>query len=505
MGVGKGRWTMTTRVVVIGAGVGGLTTAALLAQAGCDVTVLEGETYPGGCAGTFFHKGYRFDAGATVAGGFQPNGPHALVGEQLGIDWKLRHAEEAWVVHLPGCSVTQAQDRTDVLAQFPASRAFWEAQARAADLCWSMAAQGLPWLPTTLAEAVQIAKTGLSHFPADVRLLPLLTSSVRDVLARYGAADDAAFVRFIDAQLLISAQTTSEHANALYGVTALDLPRQGVVHVEGSIGGIAETLAQKVCDFGGKVLYRKRVVQIAVENGRATGVYAQTGKHSKAREFFAADVVVGNVTPWSLNELLGEASPVPLRREVAQRKAGWGAFSLHVALDASVLPPNAADHHQFVTEMQGAMGEGRTIFLSLSPEWDKTRAPAGFRAATLTTHTAVQQWWDLVGTDAYEQRKADYTERMLAAVENVLPGFRRGIQFTMPGTPVTYQSYTSRYKGMVGGFAQTSLFGARTPRTGVANVLLVGDSIFPGQSTAGVTLGAMRVFRNIQGRLVQQG
>jgi len=43
-------------VVVIGAGVGGLTTAALLARAGLDVTVLEAHVYAGGCAGTFFTR-----------------------------------------------------------------------------------------------------------------------------------------------------------------------------------------------------------------------------------------------------------------------------------------------------------------------------------------------------------------------------------------------------------------------------------------------------------------
>ncbi len=67
------------RIVVIGAGIGGLTTAALLARAGMDVTVLEAHVYPGGCAGTFFHKQYRFDAGATLAGGFYPGGPMDIV------------------------------------------------------------------------------------------------------------------------------------------------------------------------------------------------------------------------------------------------------------------------------------------------------------------------------------------------------------------------------------------------------------------------------------------
>ena len=73
-------------IVVIGAGVGGLTTAAVLARHGLNVTVLEAHVYPGGCAGTFYHQKYYFDAGATLAGGFYSGGPMEIVAKAAGID-----------------------------------------------------------------------------------------------------------------------------------------------------------------------------------------------------------------------------------------------------------------------------------------------------------------------------------------------------------------------------------------------------------------------------------
>ena len=97
--------------VIIGAGVGGLTAGALLLKAGHRITVLEAHVYPGGCAGTFYHKGYRFDAGATLAGGFSPGGPHARIAELLDLTWPVRPADPAWMVHLPdGRRVTQWAD-----------------------------------------------------------------------------------------------------------------------------------------------------------------------------------------------------------------------------------------------------------------------------------------------------------------------------------------------------------------------------------------------------------
>ena len=490
-------------VIVIGAGVGGLTTACLLAKAGCHVEVFESQTYPGGSASTFFHKGYRFESGATVAGGFQPGGPHEQVGRWLDIDWKAHVHDPAWVVHLPGCDVPLTQDLSGIMDAFPYTEVFWKQQQRVADLAWAMAAEGLPFPPRDVAELLQLARVGLKYFPADLALVPFALGSVGQWMQRLDLNDATLFRRLIDATLLISAQTTSQQVNGLYGATAIDLPRQGVYHIEGGIGGIAEALVKRLESLGGCIRYRMNVESIDVTGGRVSGVHAKKGRRQTETALYPADFVVANTTPWSLASLLGDAAPVGLQREVSTRRETQSAFVLHIGVRDDFMLPDTPDHHQIVRTVDGPVGEGDTLYLSFSPRWDASRAPEGHRALTVSTHTATQPWWDLLEQDeaTYYARKDAYTSRIVQTIDELFPGFADAIELNLPGTPVTYEFYTRRHRGMVGGFPQTSLFAARGPRTGIANLRLVGDSIFPGQSTAGVTLGGIRVARDVMRQL----
>ncbi len=73
-------------VIVIGAGIAGLTSATLLAHEGISVTLLESHYQTGGCAGTFRRGQYLFDVGATQVAGFEIGGIHERLFRHLNLE-----------------------------------------------------------------------------------------------------------------------------------------------------------------------------------------------------------------------------------------------------------------------------------------------------------------------------------------------------------------------------------------------------------------------------------
>jgi C-3',4' desaturase CrtD len=142
--------------VVVGAGIAGLTAAALLAKQGLQVELLEAHHQSGGCAGTFRRGPYLFDVGATQVAGLEagdgtPAGIHARLFRHLGV------TPPAAVPLDPGCVVDLADGREPVSIwrdpqrwrqerqrQFPGSERFWALCDALHRVNWAFAAGGRP-------------------------------------------------------------------------------------------------------------------------------------------------------------------------------------------------------------------------------------------------------------------------------------------------------------------------------------------------------------------------
>ncbi|WP_129633099.1 FAD-dependent oxidoreductase [Candidatus Oscillochloris fontis] len=499
---------MSYDLIVIGAGIGGLTTAALLAHAGRRVLVLEAHIEPGGCASSFLRKRpdgshYVFDVGATLFGGFQPGGAHDWVAQQLNLRFPVVKLEPAMQVWLPDRVVTrygdpaawQEERRCAFPSQAAAAERFWHNQETLADWGWRFARHFPPMPPETPADLIELLP---ALRPELIGMLPHLERTVAHELHRH-RLHDRALRSFIDAQLLISAQVPASEAAWIFGSVALDLARQGVFYVEGGAWTIARTLADGFIRDGGELRYRARVEQILVEGGRAVGVRLAGGEELRAKQ------IVAGVSVWDVARLLGPHAPRPLQQRIASIPEVWGAFMLYLGVDEAAIPAGLPEHHQVVRNYDAPLGEGNSIFISLHPREDTRRAPVGQRAITISTHTRVGPWWKAhTERSVYDERKAEWAERLLSAAEVVLPNLRQHIRYQQAGSPISFARYTGRERGVVGGLGQRpaqSGFASMGPRvSGVAGLWVVGDSIFPGQSSAAVTQGAIRVARLLRRR-----
>ncbi len=469
--------------IVIGAGIGGLSAGALLARKGVQVTLLETQGYSGGCAGTFTMGGYRFDAGATLGCGFHEGAPMDVLGKELGLSWPIKPEPVAWQYRHGDLSIDLGRSRKEILERFPRSAPFWKEQSMLADLLWKLSYGGLSWPLAGPVDLARLARKVVSEIPGTARLLKFATRSALEWLAAHGLDTDGEFVRFIDAQLLVSVQTTSRYANAVNAAIALDLPVSGSYRVEGGIGRISELLAGSIEREGGAVLYGKKVIRIDSIRREVLGVETEDG------DALAADLLIADLTPDSLAILEGR-TPEPAVEAMTPR---WGAFTLYLGIDSALFGQAGLNHMQ-ITAAEGELGEGGSIFVSSSPEDDKSRAPEGLRAVTISTHTRPEPWFEALarGRQEYLELKELYTRRLLGLLNEQLPEAAGAIRSITAATPVTWERWTGRHQGYVGGYGQTSLFDVRSPSTGYDNLFLVGDSIFPGQSLPGVVTGARR-------------
>ena len=495
---------MTERldVAVIGAGFGGLTAAALAARSGLRVTLFEQHTRPGGCAGDFAMEGFTFPAGATVITGLEPGGILRRVADAVGAPMPSVALDPSLVFHVEGRTVPynagHAAWRDTFARAFPDAglgyARFWEWVRTTGGAVYEVGL-ALPSLP--LHSLADVRRTLRAARPGAFRALPALFGTVAGVKARLGAAGSPAADALIDALLLDATGARAAECSAVQGAIALDLYRRGCQWVEGGTGRLAMALVRAIRAHGDNVRFRARVLHLAPRRG-GWELTLETGEVVHARR------VVANVPPRALAHLRGERGTPTRDREA------WGAFVLHLGLDASGLEP-IHPFHQVVNATGAALEEeGNNCLVSCFP------ARGDRWALSVSTHTRAGSWRTArtscppsppLGRPSClppspfptpDARRRALEDRLIDAVATVIPAVRERILLRRSATPATFERFTLRPGGFVGGLIQrpsVTALRAASHRP-AAGLFLAGDSVFPGQGIVGVALSGINAYRD---------
>jgi len=492
----------SSRVVVIGAGIGGLTAGALLAHRGYQVLVLDQAIAPGGCASTFKRKGFTFDVGATQVAGLEPGGIHYRIFSELGIELPAAiPCDPACAVYLPGETkpINVWRDpqkwKAERQQQFPGSERFWQLVDGLFKASWAFQERNPVLPPRNAWDLWQLMK---AVRPGTLTTLPYTFLTVGDALRGHGLEDDWRLRTFLDLQLKLYSQVDAEETALLYAATALSVSQlpQGLFHLQGSMQVLSDRLESALTRDSGKLLMHHKVERIRVENGKVTGVVI---RNQKTGEVWTepADHVVANVTVQNLVQLLGKNAPQGYKHRVEKLPPAAGAFVVYLGVDESAIPLGCPPHLQFMYDANGPIGENNSLFVSVSHPGDG-RAPAGQATIIASSFVDPQAWWR---GDDYEAMKQKYTEEAIAHLSQFFHLTPETILHQEAATPRTFTRFTARDRGIVGGIGQrVSTFGpfGFANRTPIKHLWLVGDSTHPGEGTAGVSYSALTVFRQIQ-------
>ena len=484
----------TDRVVVVGAGLGGLACALHLAGAGRQVTVLEREAVPGGRAGRLSVDGYEFDTGPTVL--TMPDLiAEALdaVGERLP-DWlELTRLDPAYRAHFPDGSTLDVITEPERMA------------AEVARVCGPSEADGYLRFVDYSKRLWELERADFVErnldYPTDLLTANLLRLLSMGAFGRLQSKIDQFFAdprtRRIFSFQAMYAGLSPRDALAVYTVIAYLDSVAGVYFPRGGIHAVPRALAGAAEKHGVQIRYGTTVTRVETSAGRAVAVLTSDG------ERIPADVVVLNPDlPIARRDML------PPRRHRALRYSP-SCVVLHIG---STEEYRRIAHHNlhFGRPWEAAFDDvirrGRlmsdpSLLVTNPSRTDPSLAPEGRQAYyVLAPVPNLTSGRDLDWRGGLGERYAAELIEVLEA--RGYKGFGDGVEVSHVVTPADWGD-----QGMAAGtpfaaahsFWQTGPFRPRNLHPAFENVVFVGSGTQPGVGVPMVLISGKLAARRVTG------
>ncbi len=480
-------------VVVIGAGIGGLSAAALLAKAGKSVLLVERHSRPGGFAHGFSRRRYLFDSGVHLISGCARQGyqggsiiykiTKALGAEPESLFLPLTAYARACYPELEVSLHSGEEAFVACLAeQFPAEEANLLALSR---LCRVLAEEFL-----IADEVLGLAQQNRTSPGAAIgNLLRWRRATLADAMDKF-LRDER--LKSVYASLWPYLGLPPSKLSFLYwAVMMAGYTYEGGFYCRGSFQKYADRLAAGLERYGGELLLNASVRRICVERGRASGVMLENG------QIIRAEAVISNADAWQTGELLIGRNHLPgdYWNSLERLSLSISLFVVYLATDLD-LAREALAHESFffpsfdheANYRQAMDGHFNSFSATLPTLADVSLAPAGQHLLLLTALCPYS-----VG-ESWRKAKQCFQQRLLEQAERRFAGLNGHLLLVESGSPRTLERYTLNRHGAAYGWAPTpdqigpSRPGVRGPLPGLYHA---GHWTRPGGGVAGVSISGM--------------
>lgn len=507
-----GRADATYDVIVVGSGIGGLTTAALLSLLGKKVCVLEQHYTAGGFTHAYEREGYEWDVGVHYIGEVHLH--HSTMRRLFDVisEQRLQWAEMDPVydrVFVGDSQYDLVAGRRQWLAglieRFPAEQ---QAICAYGELVQEVASKSQVFfagqaLPPWLARCYNQLRPWF--------LRPEFFQSTRQVLE--GLTDNQELIAVLTAQWGDYGQVPRDSAFLMHALLVKHYQSGGAYPVGGA-SAIARSIIPTIQKSGGEVFTYAKVVEVLVADNHACGVRMADGSEIRAGQ------VVSNVGFLNtVNHLLPEASRQrhhsadwtrAVERSCASLclYAGFHGDAQSLGLDTTNLWIFADRDHEGNLDryMRGDSSDFPMVYISFpsskDPSWD-SRYPnkATVEIVTLASMDQFERWlgstWQQRGAE-YEAYKEVLAQRLLEVLFRHRPQLRAALDYYELSSPLSTQYYQGSERGEIYGLEHSVARFQRPflhPQLPVKNLYVTGVDVMTGGVGGGLMGGMLTTMR----------
>lgn len=464
---------MKKKCLIIGSGLGGLSCGYILAKNGYEITILEKNNQIGGCLQCFSRQGVKFETGMHFIGSADKGQALSYLLNYLDIDKDIQlnrlDTNSYDIVSLKGerfCFANKKEGFIEKMSSyFPKEKDNLE---RYYNLITQIS-QASSLHTLNYKESDNIINTKyqtqtINEVIDDIIKDKLLKSVLVGNLPLYaGVKDRTPF---------------STHA------FIMDFYNKSSFRIIGGSDNIALSLANSIKELGGKVLTKKQVKKVICNDNKAIGLETQD------KEFYQADIIISDIHPSSLMNMLDTKMVRPIfRNRINNIPNTVGGFSVYLMFKKDKVPYMNSNFYSFRDNTpwncdiynENTWPKGY-LYMHFCHKKDPSFAQSGVILSYMTIDE-MEPWLNTFignrGLD-YQEFKETKAKKLLNEVEKDFPILKDNIEAFYTSTPLTYRDYTGTKDGSMYGVIKDVSLGASGRvhhRTKIPNLFLTGQNI----------------------------